>query len=163
MFAGNSAEKLHLFPREAVPPRPSVARGAEGSWRAHTPSLSAQVYLGEGDGLDREGPGWETVEPLPGAFVINVGDMFEVASNGLYRAPLHRVLANKENPRCSAPFFYNPSHLCTFEPVSGCVSKESPPMYGPVNWGEFRRRRIQGDLADVGKEIQISDFLLQRP
>jgi len=117
-----------------------------------------QVYTGEGDGMERDDPGWVMVEPVQGAFVINVGDMFEVLSNGRYRAPLHRVLANKESERLSAPFFYNPNHACTFTPVSACVDDEHPPLYMPVNWGDFRRRRIEGDLYDVGTEVQIADY-----
>ena len=88
------------------------------------------------------------------------GDMFQVASNGRYQVPLHRVLANRDSVRFSAPFFFNPSHSCSFEPVAGCVSREQPLRYRPVNWGEFRRRRIEGDMADVGAEVQISDYLL---
>ena len=30
--------------------------------------------------------------------------------------------------------------------------------YAIVNWGEFRRRRFEGDYADVGKEVQIAQF-----
>jgi hypothetical protein len=30
--------------------------------------------------------------------------------------------------------------------------------YAIVNWGEFRRRRFEGDFADVGKEVQIAQF-----
>ena len=86
--------------------------------------------------------------------------MFQVATNGRFQAPLHRVLANRDSVRFSAPFFYNPSHSCTFEPISGCVSEKEPARYRPVNWGEFRRRRIEGDMKDVGAEIQISDFLI---
>ena len=36
------------------------------------------------------------------------------------------------------------------------------PRFRPVHWGEFRRRRFEGDLADVGREIQISDFLIEQ-
>ena len=46
--------------------------------------------------------------PVAGALTINVGDMLQVYSNDRYVAPLHRVLANREKHRYSAPFFFNP-------------------------------------------------------
>lgn len=36
----------------------------------------------------------------------------------------------------------------------------SAPRYSAINWGHFRRRRFEGDYADVGREIQIEDFLI---
>jgi hypothetical protein len=35
--------------------------------------------------------------------------------------------------------------------------------YRSVNWGEFRRRRFEGDFADVGKEVQISQYRYDSP
>lgn len=42
---------------------------------------------------------------------MNVGDMLQVYSNDRYVAPLHRVLANRDTHRYSAPFFFNPVSL----------------------------------------------------
>ena len=33
-----------------------------------------------------------------------------------------------------------------------------PKRYHTINWGEFRRRRADGDFANIGKEVQISDY-----
>jgi hypothetical protein len=30
--------------------------------------------------------------------------------------------------------------------------------YRPVNWGEFRRRRADGDFAAYGTEVQIGEW-----
>ena len=49
--------------------------------------------------------------PVAGALTINVGDMLQVYSNDRYVAPLHRVLANRDKHRYSAPFFFNPVSL----------------------------------------------------
>jgi 2OG-Fe(II) oxygenase superfamily len=45
------------------------------------------------------------------------GDMAQIFSNGLYKAPLHRVLANESHERYSAPFFYNPSYEVSVKPL----------------------------------------------
>ena len=99
---------------------------------------------------------WIKVIPVPGAFTINTGDMAQVWSNGKYKAPLHRVLSNKEKVRYSAPFFYNPSYDTRVEPLD--VGNDEP-QYHPVLWGYFRAVRFAGDLTDLGVEIQIEHFL----
>lgn len=98
---------------------------------------------------------WHDVTPVDGAFVINIGDMVQVWSNDTYRAALHRVLAMENAERFSIPFFYNPSYSAIVEPLE-CASK--PHRYNGIDWGEFRRRRADGDYADVGKEVQIADY-----
>ncbi|MFQ6024440.1 MAG: isopenicillin N synthase family dioxygenase [Acidiferrobacterales bacterium] len=104
---------------------------------------------------------WFHVEPVVGALVVNIGDIVQVWTNDLYRAPLHRVLASEHRERYSLPFFYNPSYDTEYYPLDVVTSDESPPNYAHINWGEFRWQRQQGDYADYGKEIQISDYRLR--
>jgi len=101
---------------------------------------------------------WHTVSPVPGALTVNTGDMAQIWSNGRYYAPEHRVLANTEKPRYSAPFFYNPGYRTKVQPLDTCVDAEYPLAYSHVYWGYFRWQRFSGDFADFGREVQISDF-----
>jgi isopenicillin N synthase-like dioxygenase len=101
---------------------------------------------------------WMTVHPLPGALTINTGDMAQIWSNNKYKAPLHRVLANCDQPRYSAPFFYNPGYQTMVEPATSSTNTSSGAQYHGVLWGYFRAIRFAGDLTDLGVEIQISDF-----
>ena len=84
--------------------------------------------------------------------------MMQVWSNDLYKAPIHRVLANRSRVRFSAPFFYNPSYKSMIAPVKS--AKTGEPLYAPLSWAEFRRRRFEGDFGDYGTEVQISDWRL---
>ncbi|MFX8681236.1 2OG-Fe(II) oxygenase family protein, partial [Acinetobacter baumannii] len=36
--------------------------------------------------------GWIDAEPLAGSFVVNIGELLEMASDGYLRATLHRVV-----------------------------------------------------------------------
>ena len=99
---------------------------------------------------------WHDITPVPGAFTINIGDMTQVWSNDAYRAPVHRVLAMNRSERISIPYFYNPSYDTVVAPLAG------EPRYAPIPWGEFRRKRADGDFADYGAEVQISDYRLDR-
>jgi isopenicillin N synthase-like dioxygenase len=51
---------------------------------------------------------WIEVDPLPGAFIVNIGEMLEVASGGYLRATEHRVKLSARE-RISVPYFVNPS------------------------------------------------------
>lgn len=113
-------------------------------WQSDTAGL--QVYR---DGY------WFGIPPIHDAFVINIGDMVQVWSNDLYLAPQHRVIAMESVDRFSFPYFCNPSYDAIIEPL-GSVS----PEYRPIHWGEFRRKRADGDYADYGAEVQISDYRL---
>lgn len=52
---------------------------------------------------------WVAVPHLPGAFVINLGDMLERWTGGLYRSTLHRVVCTGGRERFSAAFFAQPN------------------------------------------------------
>ncbi len=99
---------------------------------------------------------WVDIEPIEGAFVINVGDMMQVWSNDRYKAALHRVLPRKERERYSIPFFFNPSYATDYAPLESLML--GAPRYRAINWGAFRQRRTDGDYADYGKEVQIADY-----
>lgn len=101
---------------------------------------------------------WQLIAPVSEALVINIGDIVQVWSNDRYRAPLHRVLANRQHARYSAAVFFNPSYETNYAPLPSMCTAGSPPRYRPVNWGEFRAGRAAGDYADYGQEIQIADF-----
>lgn len=113
--------------------------------------VGLQVYR---DGL------WHSVQPREGALVINIGDMIQVWSNDRYRAPLHRVLAMERVDRRSLPFFYNPNYRAEVRPLPDLVDAAHPARYAPISWADFRRRRTDGDFADYGSEVQISDYRL---
>ena len=62
-------------------------------------------------GLQVEHPqGWIDAPPMRGAFVVNIGELLEVATNGYLKATVHRVLSPEPGTdRISVPFFYNPA------------------------------------------------------
>jgi isopenicillin N synthase-like dioxygenase len=50
--------------------------------------------------------GWIDAPPLPGSFVVNIGEILELASNGALRANVHRVLSPPaDSDRLSVAFF----------------------------------------------------------
>jgi len=99
---------------------------------------------------------WHDIPSVPGAFVINTGDMMQVLSNDTYRAAMHRVVAMVDRDRYSIPFFFNPAAATEVSPLPSVVSEERPSRYRSINWSEYRGKRTDGDYADYGPEVQIA-------
>lgn len=58
---------------------------------------------------DGWGHGWVEVPALDGAFVVNIGELLQVATSGYLRATEHRVdLGSATDERISVPYFFNP-------------------------------------------------------
>ena len=123
------------------------------------PTVPTNGKLGIGHHSERDGA-WHTIEPIHQALVVNLGDIVQVWSNDRYRAALHRVIANSTLPRYSAPFFFNPSYATNYAPLTS-VCQSQAPRYRAINWGEFRRQRADGDFADYGEEVQLSQFRIE--
>lgn len=101
---------------------------------------------------------WHDVVPIENAFVVNTGDMMQVWSNDIYQAAIHRVLAMDAVDRYSIPFFYNPNARTKISPLPSVVSETDPAHYRTIDWSDFRSRRTDGDYADYGAEVQISQY-----
>ncbi|MCZ6798725.1 MAG: hypothetical protein O7D36_12350 [Gammaproteobacteria bacterium] len=126
----------------------------------HTDAGALTVLLqDEVSGLQvyREGY-WHNIPPVPGAMVINIGDMMQVWSNDTYHAAIHRVLAMDAITRYSLPFFFNPSASSRVRPLPTVVSEQQPSHYHTIEWSSYRGLRTDGDFADYGAEVQISQY-----
>ncbi|KAL6642102.1 hypothetical protein ACP70R_020283 [Stipagrostis hirtigluma subsp. patula] len=89
----------------------------------------------------RKGNTWVTVHPIPGAFVVNVGDQIQILSNGAYRSVEHRALANSGDDRLTIAFFCNPRGDVPIAPAAQLVGPESPAVYGQpaITFNEYRK------------------------
>ncbi len=164
--AHTSFLRLNHYPPCAQPAAadaPSIPANGHLGISRHTDSGALTVLLQDMQpGLQvLHGARWHLIQPRADALVINIGDIVQVWSNDRYRAPLHRVLANRSVPRYSAPYFYNPSYATVYEPLAGVCDAAHPPLYRPISWGAFRAARAAGDYADQGEEVQISHYRIQ--
>ncbi len=59
--------------------------------------------------VERDGE-WVDAPPVPGAFVVNIGELLEYATQGYLTATNHRVVSPTfPDERISVPFFFNPA------------------------------------------------------
>ncbi|KAK5220442.1 hypothetical protein LTR99_009677 [Exophiala xenobiotica] len=64
---------------------------------------------------------WIKADPIPGAYVVNIGDMVNVLTSNRYTATVHRVIHRGNIPRVSIPFFFEPSFATMVKPLQGCA------------------------------------------
>ncbi|CAN1312110.1 1-aminocyclopropane-1-carboxylate oxidase homolog 1 [Linum perenne] len=85
---------------------------------------------------------WIDVPYIPGALVVNIGDMLQLISNDKFISALHRVKAQKVGPRVSnATFFGHGSSKFTrlYGPIKELVSEKNPPKYKEITIRDFYR------------------------
>jgi len=77
---------------------------------------------------NREGE-WEPVEATDNQLVVNVGDMFERLTNGVFRSTPHRVLSPDgfEGDRYSSPFFMHMNPDYVISPLESCLQPSDVP------------------------------------
>ena len=62
--------------------------------------------------------GWVDIPHVPGAFIVNVGDMLAAWTGGQYQSTLHRVLSpTGTKSRISVPFFFEPNYNHLVQPL----------------------------------------------
>jgi isopenicillin N synthase-like dioxygenase len=144
----------NCYPEQPVAPAPGQNRV-----RAHV-DFSTLTVLFQDDapgGLEvyQRGVGWVPVPPVPGSYVVNLGDLMARWTNDHWVATPHRVV----NPpaelamtrRISLPFFHLPNHDAVIEPVPTCVTEETPAKFIPVLAGEWTEARRQDRSANFGR------------
>ncbi|KAF9534471.1 Clavaminate synthase-like protein [Crepidotus variabilis] len=104
-----------------------------------------QVFLDRGGS---EKGTWINADPIPGCIVCNIGEMWEIWTNGLYRSTLHRVVHRGTNYRVSIPFFFEPNFDALVKPLPAVkrrVEAEeslSKRVRRPVKYGEFLMSKV---------------------
>ncbi|CAN0898370.1 Hyoscyamine 6-dioxygenase [Linum grandiflorum] len=96
---------------------------------------------------------WIGVQPIPNAFVINVGHQLQVISNGKLKSAEHRAVTNSSKARTSAAFFMHPDVDVVVEPADVLVNESNPARYRAFQYVDFMRQ-YSANRGHVEKTIK---------
>lgn len=168
--------KLVHYPASADGPSQGVGphKDSSGWWtfllQASPPHIKGLQVLNKGGE-------WIDIPTIPGTFVVNIGQGFEVVTNGVCKATTHRVLSG-QHERYSIPFFQGlrrdltkaqavgslKGHFSRPELAPASESEEgreidSPFLKGKYDtWGEAQLRTKIRSHRDAGRKFYSSVF-----
>lgn len=115
------------------PPCPEPDKVIGFSPHSDADALTILFQLSDTEGLEIRKEGrWIPVKPLPNAFVVNVGDITEIISNGVYRSVEHRAKVNSAKERLSVATFYSSNLDSVLGPAPSLLGKHKPAIFRSV-------------------------------
>ncbi|WVZ22506.1 hypothetical protein V8G54_001050 [Vigna mungo] len=126
-------------------PQPELVMGLNPHSDGGGLTILLQANEMEGLQINKDGL-WIPVKPLPNSFIINVGDMLEIMTNGIYRSIEHRATVNLEKERLSIATFYNPSMEVTIGPAPSLVTPKTPSVFRSIKVTEYYRGYLSKEL-----------------
>jgi isopenicillin N synthase-like dioxygenase len=98
---------------------------------------------------------WIEAPPIPGTFIVNIGDIFETWSGGQFKSTQHRVI-NIGRERYSFPLFFGLDYHTLVQPLEKFRTEETLAKYPPMKAGDHLMRmtvkafRYMADAHDKG-------------
>ncbi|XP_020676339.2 2-oxoglutarate-dependent dioxygenase DAO-like [Dendrobium catenatum] len=93
------------------------------------------------------------VDPVPGTFFVNIGDMGKVWSNGRLHNVQHRVLCKKPKSRITIVLFMLAPKDNKIEPQAELIDSEHPKLFESFNYMEYRKNR--GSTTSIAGEVLL--------
>ncbi len=112
-------------------------------WADAVPGL--QVLGGDGR--------WHDVQPIPGALLVNLGDVTARWTNEQWQSTLHRVMPpvidGTIERRRSAAFFHDGDVDAVIRTLPQCVDEQHPDLFEPITIGEHIAGKLAGSREGV--------------
>ncbi|KAA8909689.1 hypothetical protein FN846DRAFT_600909 [Sphaerosporella brunnea] len=102
--------------------------------------------------LSKDGE-WLDADMIKGCYVVNIGDMVSVMTNGLWQSTKHRVIHTGDRYRVSVPFFYEPNWDAVIKPLEKCVQKTGgAEKYGEVVYSAHLMGKVSGNFYSAATD-----------
>ncbi|MCD7446162.1 hypothetical protein HAX54_045219 [Datura stramonium] len=140
---GMQSVRMNYYPPY---PKPELVTGLT----AHSDG-SAITILHQVDGVDglqvKQDGVWIPVQFLPNAFVVNIGDIVEIWSNGVYKSAEHKVTVNENKRRISIGVFFNQKVEAEIGPADSLINSENPALFTTVTSDKYLKEFFSRKLA----------------
>jgi isopenicillin N synthase-like dioxygenase len=136
--------RVRNYPEPEVAPLPGQLRAGAHSDYGSLTILATEDRPGGLQVCNAAGE-WVDVPIVPGAFIINIGDLLARWTNDRWVSTLHRVANPDEGEvagsrRQSLIFFHNPNYDAEIRCIPTCLRPGDQPRYEPITSGAHLRR-----------------------
>ncbi|XP_016733525.1 S-norcoclaurine synthase 1-like [Gossypium hirsutum] len=108
--------------------------------------LTLLLQVNEVEGLQiKRNEKWVPIKPIPTAFIINIGDMVELTSNGEYKSLEHRAVVNPEKERLSIAALHYGNKNAQIGPLPDLL-KTNKALYNTIPAEEFLNLKLSSKL-----------------
>lgn len=135
------------------PAQPPTSPADEYGIRPHADATAFTILAQDATGgLEVESKnGWIDARPIPGTFVVNIGDMMARWTNERFASTKHRVFNRTGSERYSLPFFAIPDFDAVVACLPTCEGPGNPAKYAPLKVGDFMNRKNSTDWTSAAK------------
>ncbi|MGZ7013057.1 MAG: isopenicillin N synthase family dioxygenase [Acidimicrobiales bacterium] len=152
----HSTDTMRVIRYERRPGSPDPLPG-QVRMGAHTDyGILTVLYADDVAGLEIVAPDgtWQSVIPVEGALLVNLGDLLAEWTNDRWRSTLHRVVpppVGAEGPalRRSVAFFHDGNYDALVEVLATCCSAENPPRYPTILAGDHLMAKLTAPRNQV--------------
>ncbi|GAA5854615.1 hypothetical protein JCM8547_004909 [Rhodosporidiobolus lusitaniae] len=137
---GSVMRLLHYPPQFGPVDLAEIGIGAHSDYECftllaqHGDVQALQVLNSAGD--------WVLAPPKKGTFVLNLGDMMQRMTNGVFKSTIHRAINRTGQDRMSLPFFFGLNYDAMVKVLPSCITPERPAQYEPISAGEYVEKRL---------------------
>ena len=136
-----NALNIAHYPPQRVPPKPGQLRASPHTDYGSLTLLMPNNARGGLQVLSLQGE-WVDVPLVPGAFIVNIGDLVEMWTNGHYRSAMHRVCnpdaaAGEASRRISIVYFQHPDPAAPMRYVPALAPAGQPMHPDFATAGDF--------------------------
>uniref|UniRef100_A0A803LU98 Fe2OG dioxygenase domain-containing protein n=1 Tax=Chenopodium quinoa TaxID=63459 RepID=A0A803LU98_CHEQI len=125
-------------------------------------SLITIVVQGDIPGLQFFNDGeWIPADPIPDVFVVNMGNVMQIVSNGKLKPGEHQVVTNENVTRQSAAIFLSPADDHLFGPAKGLTNDDNPPIYRDLQYHELLAAHNRGRTLKISSDETVKSFLIE--
>lgn len=135
-------------------PQPDLTLGLKRHTDPGTITLLLQDQVGGLQATKDGGKTWITVQPVEGAFVVNLGDHGHYLSNGRFKNADHQAVVNSNCSRLSIATFQNPAPEAVVYPLA-IREGEKPVLDKPISFAEMYRSKMSRDI-ELAKQKKLA-------
>ncbi|KAF4189668.1 hypothetical protein CNMCM7927_007352 [Aspergillus lentulus] len=147
-------EPMAFYKLLHYPPQPPDADPLQRGIGAHR-DFGVITLLLQGDvpGLevwDEETQSYYPAPPIEGAYVVNLGNLFQQWTNDEYLSNVHRVINRSDVDRYSIPFNYNGNPDFVIRCIESCRARPEDEKYAPISVDNYVRQKYKDVYGRVG-------------